>query len=812
MTHHELPQSPFPLLPLRNGVLFPGTVITVPVGRARSIALIEALEPGKSIIGIAVQRDARVVDPELSDLQSIGTYARVRQVRRTGDRNYQVVLEGLGRFKLGTLLHSQAYWTVDGEVLPDLIDDPAEARLLAESLGTQVREQLQEVAPDVVASFGQWIEMLGRADEPGLLADRVAAALGLDTEKEVQVLLTREASERLRLVTRLLVEARTMAELRKKIESEVRKGLSSGQREVLLRQQLRAIQKELGEEPKSDDLAGLRERLDRAELPEEVRAVADRELRRIEGMQSAQAEYNVIRTYLEWIADLPWSVRAEAEIDLNAVAAKLDADHFGLDEVKKRILEHMAVLKVSGNSRATILCLAGPPGVGKTSLGQSIADATGRPFVRIALGGVRDEAEIRGHRRTYVGALPGRLINAMKKAGKKNPVILLDEIDKLGQGWMGSPEAALLEVLDPEQNRTFTDHYMELPFDLSEVTFIVTANSLETLSAPLRDRLEIIEISGYTAEEKLHIAKDHLLPKQLTAHAIGEGTLNVSDDAMRAIIRDYTREAGVRQLTRELTKLCRALTLEFARSSDEKRARANIEAADLHKYLGKVRFISEVAERTAVPGVATGLAWTPVGGDILFIETSRMPGKGHLEITGQLGDVMKESARAALTYVRSNADALGVDASFLASQDLHIHVPAGAVPKDGPSAGVTIFTALTSLLTGRRVRPDTAMTGECTLRGRVLPVGGIKSKVLAAHRAGLSRVILPQRNARDLDDVPADVRDQMEFIFAEDMAQVLAAALEPGLLATKPKSDMDPDDDASGAQGPETPRAPGLIG
>ena len=373
---------------------------------------------------------------------------------------------------------------------------------------------------------------------------------------------------------------------------------------------------------------------------------------------------------------------------------------------------------------------------------------------------------------------------------------------------MGSPEAALLEVLDPEQNKTFTDHYMELPFDLSEVTFIVTANSLETLSAPLRDRLEVIEISGYTAEEKLHIAKDHLLPKQLKAHAIAESTLAVSDDALRAVIRDYTREAGVRQLTRELTKLCRALTLEFARSSDEKRARVAIEPADLHRYLGKVRFMSEIAERTSVPGVATGLAWTPVGGDILFIETSRMPGKGHLEITGQLGDVMKESARAALTYVRSNADALGVDANFLATQDLHVHVPAGAVPKDGPSAGVTIFTALTSLLTGRRVRPDTAMTGECTLRGRVLPVGGIKSKVLAAHRAGLTRVILPQRNARDLDDVPADVRDQMEFVFAEDMAQVLAAALEPSLLAGKPKSDLDPSDDESGASGSgEVPRA-----
>jgi len=599
-----------------------------------------------------------------------------------------------------------------------------------------------------------------------------------------------------------------MADLRRKIETEVRKGLTSGQREVLLRQQLRAIQKELGEEPKGDDLSSLRERLDKAELPEEVRQVADRELRRLDNMQSAQAEYNVIRTYLEWIAELPWSVRATGDIDLNSVAAKLDADHHGLDEVKKRILEHMAVLKVSGNSRATILCLAGPPGVGKTSLGQSIADATGRPFVRIALGGVRDEAEIRGHRRTYVGALPGRLIHAMKKAGKKNPVILLDEIDKLGQGWMGSPEAALLEVLDPEQNKTFTDHYMELPFDLSEAMFIVTANSLETLSAPLRDRLEIIEISGYTADEKLRIAKEHLLPRQLGRHAIAEGTLTVTDDAILAVIRDYTREAGVRQLERELTKLCRALTLEFARSSDEKPARLTIDVADLHKRLGKVRFVSEVAERTAVPGVATGLAWTPVGGDILFIETSRMPGKGHLEITGQLGDVMKESARAALTYVRSNADVLGIDAGFLDKQDLHIHVPAGAVPKDGPSAGVTIFTALTSLLTGRRVRPDTAMTGECTLRGRVLPVGGIKSKVLAAHRAGLTRVVLPHRNERDLDDVPSEVRDQMEFIFAEDMAQVLAATLEePNLLGGKPKTDLDPSDENPGPSSTGEPRA-----
>ncbi|KYG01932.1 DNA-binding protein, partial [Sorangium cellulosum] len=602
---------------------------------------------------------------------------------------------------------------------------------------------------------------------------------GLPTEKEMEVLAELRVVPRLQRVAGLLAEAAALADLKKKIDNDVRRELGKGQREVILREQLRAIQKELaGGEEGEDELSLLRRRLDEAGLSEEARAVADRELRRLESVGPQSAEHNVIRTYLEWIADLPWSARATVKDDLDAVQAKLDEDHRGLDDVKRRILEHMAVLKLTGKARATILCFAGPPGVGKTSLGQSIADATGRPFVRISLGGVHDEAELRGHRRTYVGALPGRIVHALKKAKVKNPVVLLDEVDKLGAGFRGSPEAALLEVLDPEQNRTFVDHYMELPFDLSEVVFLCTVNDLGALSAPLRDRLEVIELSGYTPDEKIAIARSHLVPKQLKEHAIDPGSLSITDEALAAIVRDYTREAGVRQLGREIKKLCRAVALEIARAADGKAPRVVIEASDLGKYLGKVRFFSDVAERTSVPGVATGLAWTPVGGDILFIETSRMAGKGRVEITGQLGDVMKESAKAALTYVRSHAGELGVDTAKLETEDLHIHVPAGGVPKDGPSAGVTMFTALTSLLSGRRVRSDTAMTGECTLRGRVLPVGGIKSKVLAAHRAGITRVILPQKNARDAEEIPAEVRAGLEIIFVEDMSQVIAAALE----------------------------------
>ena len=768
----ETQTNEYPLLPLRRGVLLPGTVSTLPVGRQRSLALVNAVNAGDLIVVVS-QREAETENPTLADLYPIGVLAKVHRIGRTGDGNARLVVETRERVQLEQILQSDPYVVVAASSAPDQNVDATEARILAESL----KEHIRELAG---SEGGGLVDAIAKQLDPSRLADTVAAHLSLERDSEVEVLMTLDVVERMRVVARQVNEAHELHTMRQKIDEEVRKRLGKQQRDAILRERMKAIQTELGEDDDSKgEIERLQEKLAAAELPEDVQKVVDRELRRLGKLNPGHPEFGVARTYLETIADLPWSKRAEVTDDLDAVAAQLDADHFGLDEVKQRILEHMAVLKLSRGSKGTILCLSGPPGVGKTSLGRSIAEATNRPFVRIALGGVRDEAEIRGHRRTYVGALPGRIISAIRKAGAKNPVMLLDEVDKLFQGWSGSPEAALLELLDPEQNSTFTDHYLELPFDMSEVMFVVTANDLSKMSAPLRDRLEIVEINGYTPEEKLQIARGHLIPRKLEENALGDDALSIDELALRQIITDYTREAGVRQLGRELGRLARAVALQVARrKSDEKGESVHIAPADLDEYLGKRKFFNEVAERTAVPGVATGLAWTPVGGDILFIETSQMRGKGALKITGQLGDVMKESAHAALTYVRSNAEKLGVDPAFLDERDIHIHVPAGAVPKDGPSAGVTIFTALTSLLTGRRVRNDTAMTGECSLRGRVLPVGGIKAKVLAAHRAGITRVVLPHRNARDLDEVPAEVRAQLEFILAEDMSEVLAAALE----------------------------------
>ncbi len=775
------PPSPIAALPLRTGVLFPGATLTFAVGRARSLALVRSLNPGDVVVTLT-QKDPRPVDLGAEDIHVYGTYARVKSVSRKSEREYELSLEGLGRAKFGAFTASDPFYTAEATHLAETGNESLEAQELARALAIEVAELVRE-AGGALAQAGTY-----EGVEPGAFADRIAALLDLPLTQEIELLGEPDAANRIRLLVKRIGEGKAKAEIRAKIEGEVKKELGKNQREAVLREHMRAIRRELGDGDGGDDTDALRKRLDEANLPEDVRKAVDRELRRLESMGGNGAEVHVIRNYLELIADLPWDRRSDSEIDLDKIAAQLASDHYGLDDIKKRILEHVAVLKLSGNTKGTLLCFVGPPGVGKTSLGQSIADATGRPFVRVALGGVRDEAEIRGHRRTYVGALPGRLISALRKAKVKNPVVLLDEIDKMSSGWGGSPEAALLEVLDPEQNKTFTDHYLEVPFDLSEVMFVCTANTLETLSAPLRDRLEIVELSGYTADEKVHIARRHLVSKRTKEHGMDEGKLTITDGALEAIVRDYTREAGVRQLDREIKKLCRAAALEVARGNGQ--ASVTVEEGDLAKHLGKAKFDGEVAERTSIAGVATGLAWTPFGGSILFIETSRMPGKGSVEITGQLGDVMKESARAALTYVRSNAERLGIAPERVQSQDVHIHVPAGAVPKDGPSAGVTIFTALVSLFTGRRVRSDTAMTGEATLRGRVLPVGGIKAKVLAAHRAGLKRVILPAKCGRDLDEVPKEVRDELEVVLVEDMSQVLEAALEAEV--TEPESLLTP--------------------
>ena len=765
-----LPNSSLPVLPLRSGALFPGTTFSFNVGRPRSLALALSLHAGDLVLVVS-QRQGQMRDPAFTDLHPHGTVAKVIGVERQNDRAYQLTLEGLDRFELSDLETTEPFWKGHAKLVEESREDEPEARLLAEALAKQVEQMVKE--------SGGALDKLPSIDgSPGLFADRVAAGLFPDADDAVELLATSDVVTRLERVIQLLARAKTLNELKLKIDRDVREQFGKKQREVVLREQISAIRRELGDEDGESDSERLRKRIAEAELPEEVAKVAERELRRLDAQGGQGPEANVIRNYLEWLADLPWNRRAEASLDLSGISAKLEADHAGLDDVKKRILEHMAVHKLSGNPRGTILCLVGPPGVGKTSLGQSIADATGRPFVRIALGGVRDEAEIRGHRRTYIGALPGRIAHALRKAGQKNPVILLDEIDKLFSGWGGSPEAALLEVLDPEQNKAFTDHYLEVPFDLSEVLFVCTANTLETISAPLRDRLEIVELSGYTEPEKLGIARRHLLPKRLREVGLAEGVLELTDAALGVVVRDFTREAGVRQLDRELTRLLRSVALDVARAEDSAPVAVRVGADDVERYLGRPRFSSDVAERTSVPGVATGLAWTPVGGDILFIETSRMPGKGRLETTGKLGDVMKESARAALSYLRSHAAELELDLEGLDESDLHLHVPQGAVPKDGPSAGITIFTALASLLSGRTVRADTAMTGEVTLRGRVLPVGGIKAKVLAAHRAGIRRVILPEKNRRDFEDVPEAVRADLELVLVSDMREVLALALE----------------------------------
>ncbi|MFO0638018.1 MAG: endopeptidase La [Polyangiaceae bacterium] len=770
-----------PVLPIRNAVLFPGNVAPFDVGREKSVALVEDVDNFPSpVIAIFAQKDPSTDDPGADDLHTVGCAARVLKALKHSSGNYSLILQGIVRIRLDDVTQSGPYLKAKVQRLDEPTTEDDEAEALSMSL-RDIAKQVIQLMPELPREAGSLIDSI---QAPGALADLVAANLDAPVEEKAQLLETLDAKERIRKVLKLLTRQLEILKMRERINSQIKEEMGKNQREYVLRQQLKAIKEELGEDDGDQgDLDGLEDRIAKANLPTEAEQVAKKQIKRLRNMQVGSAEYTVVRTYLDWILDVPWHQQTADNLEISAVRKVLDEDHYGLEKVKKRILEYLAVRKLKKDKKGPILCLLGPPGVGKTSLGRSIARALGRKFHRMSLGGVHDEAAIRGHRRTYVGALPGQIIQGMKKVGTINPVIMMDEVDKLGHDFRGDPAAALLEVLDPEQNNTFADHYLEIPYDLSNVMFIATANVADPIPAPLRDRMEILEIPGYTRREKLAIARQHLIPKQIEEHGIsnqtatdGTALLEIKDSAVEVIIDGHTREAGVRTLERQVASVIRGVAVKVAEGDLSPRRIENEE--HIREFLGPTRYTSDVAERTSETGVCTGLAWTSVGGEILFIEATRMYGSGKLQLTGQLGDVMKESAHAALSYVRANCEKFGISKDFLEKSDIHIHIPAGAMPKDGPSAGVTMFTALVSLLTGIRVRHDVAMTGEISLRGRVLPIGGLKEKVLAAHRAGIKRIVLPERNVPDLEEVPAEVKGDLEFIAASKMEQVLDAALE----------------------------------
>jgi ATP-dependent Lon protease len=763
-----------PVLPIRNAVLFPGAVAPFDVGREKSVALVEDIDNlTQPVIAIFAQRDPSTDDPAQGDLYPVGVAARVLKALKHSSGNYSLILQGLVRIRMEGVQQGDPYMRARISRLDQPKAEDVETEALSMSL-RDIAKQVIQLMPELPREATSLIDSI---NEPGQLADLVAANLDAPVDEKAQLLETIDVKERIRKVLRLLTRQLEVLKVRERINTQVQEEMGRNQREYVLRQQLKAIKEELGEEDGDQgDLDVLDERITKANLPQEAEQVSRKQLKRLRSMQVGSAEYTVVRTYIDWILDIPWSKETADNMEIAEVRKVLEEDHSGLEKVKKRIVEYLAVRKLKKDKKGPILCLIGPPGVGKTSLGRSVARALGRKFVRISLGGVHDEAAIRGHRRTYVGALPGQVIQGMKKAATINPVFMLDEIDKIGHDFRGDPAAALLEVLDPEQNDTFADHYLEIPYDLSKVMFIATANVGDTIPPPLRDRMEIIEIPGYTRREKLDIARDHLLPKQIDEHGIKPKQIDFTTKALENVIDHHTREAGVRNLERQIATVIRGFAVKVAEGNP---GPFKVETEeDIRPFLGPPRFISDVAERTAETGVATGLAWTSVGGEILFIEATRMHGTGKLQLTGQLGDVMKESAQAAMSYVRTKAKALGIAEDFLEKHDIHIHIPAGGMPKDGPSAGVTLMTALVSLLTGINVRHDVAMTGEITLRGRVLPVGGIKEKVLAAHRAGIKRVILPERNVADLEEVPDEIKNELEFVAAAKMDDVLEAALE----------------------------------
>ena len=770
-----------PILPLRNNVLYPGVVMPLVIGRPKSLELFRALEGKEEYLGILTQREADNDNPGPSDMYDTGTTARVLNRVNQPDGSIHVAVQGVSRFKMARFISDDPYYLAQVDPIPDTDEGGVELEALAHSLKDLARELISYI-PELPLGTA---EVLDQIDSPQRLVYLILANLSVPVEDKMRVLESESTSESLHEAARIVGHQIEVLKMTRKIQSQIKGEMTKDQREYLLRQQLKAIEKELGEvSDDRDDIDDLSDRLGKARLPEYAQAVADKELRRLRNIQPSSPEHTVIRTYLEWLADLPWNRETIDNLDIENARIILNERHYDLEKIKKRILEYLAVSKLRNEMKGPILCLVGPPGVGKTSLATCVADALGRKSHRIALGGVHDEAEIRGHRRTYIGSMPGKIIQGIKNAGTRNPVFILDEIDKLGRDWRGDPTSAMLEVLDPEQNDSFQDHYLNMPFDLSKVLFITTANTRETIPAPLLDRMEVLELSGYTLEEKLQIAKKHLMPKQITEHGLQTESFKISDTLLSHIIVSYTREAGVRNLARALASLCRAVAVRTV--EDTWKFGARVTKKMLAEFLGPERFEREVAERTEVAGVATGLAWTTTGGDILFIEATSMPGDGKLKLTGQLGDVMKESAQIAISYLRSRAAELGVDPEFTKKLDLHIHLPAGAIPKDGPSAGVTLFSAVLSLLLGVRVRGDVAMTGEITLRGNVLPVGGIKDKVLAAQRAGIKTVILPERNKKDMIDVPDNAKKDLKFKFVKRIEDLLLLAFEEKIVAPVP--------------------------
>lgn len=775
-----------PLLMLPGQVVFPMALVPLRITNKTDVRLIDETVMGHRMLAMLTLKEPEKETRDLEDAYSIGCIGRIMQLQHVPEGHVNVVIQTLKRFRPVSLIQHEPYPVVRVEVLEDIPGDPEAVAPLATTVKRQM-SRLIELSPDIPEGAAGIVQNI---EDAGFLADLVAGNLNISSEEKQELLEALDRRDRLERLVKILAREIELLEVSNKIQSDVKSSIDKGQREFFLRQQMKAIQDELGEgEAQRPEIAEYRKKIETIGMPEEARKEAERELTRLEQMNEASAEYHVITTYLDWMTELPWSKFTEDQLDVERAENILNEDHYGLQKVKKRILEYLAVRKLKPDVGGPILCFVGPPGVGKTSLGRSIARALDRKFVRMSLGGMHDEAEIRGHRKTYVGALPGRIVQNIRKAGSRNPVFMLDEIDKVGADFRGDPSSALLEVLDPAQNDTFTDLYLGTPFDLSRVLFIATANVLDTIPWALRDRMEVIEIRGYTSEEKVEIARKYLVPRQIEAHGLNEETLSFSTSTLRSIISNYTREAGVRNLEREIANVCRGVAREYAQGKTEPRV---IKPDDLRKYLGRQKFFYDVVERTSIPGVATGLAWTPTGGDILFIEASRMPGKGNLILTGQLGDVMKESAQACLSYVRANADTLNIPADVFEKTDIHIHVPAGAVPKDGPSAGVTLLAAVVSLLTGKRVKSGLAMTGEITLRGLVLPVGGIKEKVLGACRAGIKEVILPERSEEELEDVPQSVKRRMKFYFVKQMSEVLEIAIGVGKPQEKEAEPVSP--------------------